>query len=155
MCDPITLLAAGTAISAAGQIKGGMDARRMGKAQRALANQQADEELDSARAEAEIIRRNAESARGGAVAGQAASGVRVGEGSALDAERKVAQVGEQDALMTILTGERRARALRAGGALQAKAGSNALTSSILGAGGTLLGGFGQYQRYQTAQGRIG
>lgn len=155
MCSPIALLASATALIVGGQIKSGLDSRKMGKAQQALSNQQADEEIDSARGEAEVIRRNTETARGSAVAGQAASGVKVGEGSALEVERQILRLGEQDALMTILTGERRARALRAGGALQAKAGSNALTNSLLGAGGTLLSSYGQYQQYQAAQKRIG
>lgn len=145
MCDPISVtLAAATALSAGGQIMAGQNARKAGNQQYALANRQADEVLASADYEAGKIRQNAESGRGAAVAAMAASGVKVGEGSALEVERKILTVGEEDAMMTLLNAERQARSIRTEGRMAKDAGYDAQRAGFLGAAGTVLGGAAKY-----------
>jgi hypothetical protein len=102
---------------------------------------------DQGQAEAQRIRREGRRQRGSTVAAVAASGVKVGEGSALDAERTVMQDYEQDAAIAILNGERqgdvldrRARGRRRAGGTQGMASMLGGVGSLLGQGGSFFGG---------------
>jgi hypothetical protein len=88
-------------------------------------------EESNARLDAAAIRRAGERQHGSTLAAIAASGVKVGEGSALDAERQVREDVARDEYITILTGKRRADALRRGGADAARAGNVGAYGSLL------------------------
>lgn len=70
---------------------------------------------------------------GAARAQLAASGVKVGAGSALDIERRIVRNVEQDAGVAILTGERRAQALDAQARYSQAAGINSALDGLGGA----------------------
>lgn len=77
---------------------------------------------DDALATAAYIRKQQRLAIGTSQATSAASGVVVGEGSAAEADRQIYQDSEQDAFMSILSGEREGRALDADAALTRQSG---------------------------------
>lgn len=77
---------------------------------------------DDAQATAAYIRKQQRLAIGTSQATSAASGVVVGEGSAAEADRQIYQDSEQDAFMSILSGERDGRALDADAALTRQSG---------------------------------
>lgn len=139
MCDPVTLTLA--AVSAAGSISQGNAASRQANQQADVQQYQAAVERDNAEAEAVRIRRAGEAARGQTVSAIAASGVQIGQGSALDAERQVMTDYSTDEYIAILTGERRGRAFeqqadqtRAAGRDAKRAGYFNAATSLLSAG---------------------
>lgn len=147
----VALFAAGTAVSALGQYSGGKSAKK-------AANAEADSTIAEARLQATKIRRLAREYRGAAKSDYAASGVVVDEGSPLEAEREITRRSEEDALLTIVGAERRARSLRKQGKAYAQAGTLGAFGSALqggasiaaggwrkaagGSGGGSIGGFG-------------
>lgn len=141
MCDPITMLAASTTVAIGGQLAQGRAAQRAANEQAAQFEYQALVDQDNARAEAALIRRQGRAARGQTVVAAAAAGVKIGEGSAGDAERQVMQDAETDAATAILNGDRAARgaAFQAGQARQSgrdarRASSYAALSTLMSAG---------------------
>jgi membrane protein involved in colicin uptake len=92
--------------------KQGADARRQAEWEAGQMEIQAAHERDSGNQRAAKIRRNAAAARSAAVAQTAASGVKVGEGSALEAERQILTTSEEDAFLSVLTADRRERQLK-------------------------------------------
>lgn len=143
MCTGVELLLlGGTALSAGAAIKSGYDQREIQNANARLAEQDAVAERSAAAVRAEQIRKAAERQRGRTVGAIAASGVRIGEGSAADAESYVTQTGEYDALSEIISGNYRGRRLESEATIQRQVGRNAVTSGWLSAGGTVLGNYG-------------
>ncbi len=139
MCDPMTvMLAASTTMSVAGTLQQGRAQQRGANEDAALMEYQARVEQDNALADAKAIRRAGEKARGETLSGIVAAGVKVGEGSALDAERQVLQDTETDAAMAILNGERAARGLTNQAERTRRAGRDARSASYLAAAGSLL-----------------
>lgn len=136
MCDPVTMTFA--AVQAAGSISQGIGARRAADSQAAQYELQAATERDNAQAEAENIRREGSAARGGTLAALAGSGVTVGQGSALEAERKVVDDYLHDEYMAILTGDRRAGAMQETARQTRKAGRDAMRAGFINAGTSLL-----------------
>ena len=126
MCDPVTLMVGATAVSAGGQLMASAD-----RAQ--AAEDQAAQVRASGRLDAERIRRQTQAQRGAAVAAMAASGVEIGQGSALETERQILTIGEEDAMMTLLG------ARQQGQALERQATSERI-GGWLNAGSTVLGG---------------
>jgi hypothetical protein len=126
------------AVSAGSSIAGGMAAKRAADAQAAGLDRQAAQELDLGEQQASKVRRAGAQARGSAVASLAASGVRVGEGSALEVERYVMQGSEEDAGMALLNATRRAGELRSQAELTRKAGRNARLQGFVQGAGSLL-----------------
>lgn len=124
MCDPVTLLIAGTAAKAGGSILAG-------KAEKRAAYDAASQAELEARVRAMNIRKAAAETRGAARASYAASGVTVDEGSALIADAAITRNSELDAFYTILSGNTRGASLR-------RQGRAAQTGGILGAFGTAL-----------------
>lgn len=102
------------AIQAGQSLLGGQADKKAGKATAAL-------EISQSQQTARNIRRRAKEAQGAASADYAASGVDVGQGSPIEAERQIAFESEYDALNALLTGQRRAKAAKAGGALSSQA----------------------------------
>lgn len=139
MCDPVSIIAAGSAgLQAAGSIQQGNAAARQANDAARGDDYQAALERDNAQAEAQRIRVAGERQRGATLAGAAASGVKIGEGSVLDAERQVMQDASRDEYMTILTGERRSDAYLREAAAKRAAGRDARRAGNLNAFTSLL-----------------
>ena len=136
MCDPVSITMA--AVQTAGQIKQGRDAKKAADAQASLDEQQAAEARASAEGEARRIRRAGGAARGETLAAVAASGIKIGEGSALDAERQVMTDYETDAAMALLTGDRQSGSLMEQARQRRRAGRDARNASLINAGTSLM-----------------
>lgn len=138
MCNPVMFLAAGTTMKISGQLAEGRANERAANEQAAQFEYQALVDEDNARAEAALIRRQGRAARGQTVVAAAAAGVKIGEGSAGDAERQVMQDAETDAATAILNGDRAARSGRFLADQKRRAGRDARRASYLEAGATLM-----------------
>ena len=147
MCDPVTMLAGvGAGLNVVGQVGQGRAADRQARGAAAESEYQAALALDDAQAEAANIRRAGARQRGETLAGIAASGVKIGEGSAGDAERQVMEQAARDEYMTILTGDRQASAYRRQAANQRAAGRDARRAANIGAFSSLLSAGGSFAR---------
>lgn len=148
MCDPLTLLAGGTALRVASSVASGNAAESAANQDAKNLEYQGMVEYDNALAESSRIRRAGARARGETLAGIAASGVRVGSGSALDVEREVMTDYETDAAMAVLNGDRARRGAFQQASMARRAGRDARRSGYLSAASSLLssgsGGFGSY-----------
>jgi len=89
-------------------------------------------------ATAEVIRRAGRRQVGQVVAGYAGAGVKVGEGSAAEAERQVTQDYQHDAFQAILQGDRRALGFQTEAQMARAQGRAAQTAGWVSAGGSLL-----------------
>jgi len=110
-------------------------------------------EREAGEVRADKIRKAAAREKSQARSALAKSGVVADAGSALTIQGEISSRGEEDALSEILTGNYRARRLEQSGAtadreaaLSRRAGENAWTSGVMGAGKSLLSGAFQYQR---------
>lgn len=131
MCDPLTITMAAAGAQAVGSITQGRAAKSQAYAEAGQLDYQAAVERDNAAAEAAVIRRMGERQRGETLAGAVASGIKIGEGSALDAERQVMQDSAVDAQLAILTGDRNARSLQASASQRRAAGRAARDAGYL------------------------
>ena len=138
MCYPMIFMAVAAVATAAITIQQGQQQKKMYKAQQEQVQQEAAYRLDAGKAQAEKIRRISASQRGEATAALAASGVKLGEGSALEIDKTIATRGEEDALSAILSGERGYRSGMAESDMLGMAGSNAEKSANMNAAGSLL-----------------
>lgn len=146
MCEPATMFLAATAVQAGSSIMQGNAARKQANAAAAESDYQAAVERSNAQAEASIIRRQGQRQRGETLASIVASGVKVGNGSALDAERQVMQDSAHDEYMAILTGERRATQFGREADMQRRAGRDAQRAGQIGAFTSLLSAGGNYAK---------
>lgn len=146
MCDPVTILATGAGLNAVGQYQQGRAADQQARGAARESEYQAALALDDAQAEAANIRRAGVRQRGETLAGIAASGVKIGEGSADLAEREVMEAAARDEYMTILTGERQASAYRRQAANQRAAGRDARRAANIGAFSSLLSAGGSFAK---------
>lgn len=136
MCNPAFF------VMAAATVVGGM--RKMNAEK--TANREAADSLDyqaavdrdNALAEAQNIRRVGRRNVGTTLANIAASGVKIGQGSAADAERQVLQDTETDASMAILNGERAARGLNSQAFTRRRAANEAGMTAAINIGTSLL-----------------
>jgi hypothetical protein len=134
MCEPTTMLMAATAVSAGGSIIGGQ--QRAGEL-----NSQAGQVMAAGEDQARKIRRQSQADRGSAVAAMAASGVEIGQGSALETERQILTIGEEDAMMTLLGARQQASSLRRQASAEKVDGWLNATSTVLG-GASKMPGWG-------------
>lgn len=134
----MTMFVASTGMQVGGQIMAGNAANRQAKAEAQQLANQAAYEADAGKQEAGKIRKRTALDRGSAVANYAASGVRIGEGSALAVEEYIQQGGEEDAMMTLLNADRRANALRQQASATRAAGKAARNASYLQGVGSLV-----------------
>jgi hypothetical protein len=141
MCDPLTITMASAGVQAVGAVSQGRAAKSQAYGEAGQLDYQAALERDNAVAEAALIRRAGDRARGETLAGIAGAGIKIGEGSALDAERQVMEDAEVDAQLALLTGDRSARSLeasakqrRAAGRAASRAGYMQGFTSLLSAG---------------------
>lgn len=136
MCDPVTVAMAGMQV--VGSVRQGNAARQAADEQAGWDEYQAKASRAEAEAQASRIRRAGRVARGETLSALVASGVKVGEGTALDAERQVMQDYETDAAMAILSGDRAAMSSEAQAASRRRAGRDAQRAGYINAGTSLL-----------------
>lgn len=110
MCDAMTFGMA--ALQASGQYGQGRAANINAQTEGDQLDWQASNSEADGQMQARRIRRAGAAARGETLAAVAASGVKVGEGSALDAERQVMEDYATDEYMAILNGKLRGAGLR-------------------------------------------
>ena len=137
MCDAMTMGMA--LVQAGGQYGQGRAAEINAGAQSDALQFQGRMAVEDAQAEAKRIRRASTEAQGAAVAAQSASGVKVGDVSALDVERQIAQDYTTDEYMAILTGQRQQRGAEINADQVRRAGRDARRASQVAASATLLG----------------
>lgn len=136
-----TMMAVSAGVSVAGQLAQGMAARRAGDMQAQMDERLARQQQDQAQQEADRIRRAGAKTKGAARAQLAASGINANQGSSVAIEDEIGTQSEQDARMTLLTGQRYADASRFAGAQARMRGKSALAASALGATSTGLQGW--------------
>lgn len=136
----VALLAAGTALAAGSAIYGGIQQKQAGDMQAELTRRQTAQEADAAVAQAEKIRKAARQQNAEATASLAASGVSVGSGTPIRISNEIYKTAEQDAYQTILSGTRAQTSGNIQAGMLSDAGSNAMTTGLLNAGGSLLSG---------------
>jgi hypothetical protein len=137
MCDPVTMVMG--LVQAGGQVAQGRAANMNAGTEADMLEFEGRQAMDDAQGQASRIRRAGRDARGETLAAISASGVKVGEGSALDAERQVMTDYTQDEYMAILTGERQQRAANMEADRTRRAGREARRASRIQATTTLLG----------------
>ncbi len=139
------------AAQAGSALAGGYAQMQAGSAQADVLNAQAAAERDAAKQRAAEVRRQISQARGSARAALAGAGVDVTQGTPLAIDQDIARRGEQEALMTLLTGERRAREAQFAADQARAVGRSALAQSVVGAVGAMSRGRwgGQSQRQVT------
>lgn len=96
----------GTAASVYGQQQAAKAQQENANEQAKIAIDQAAGEADARKAQAEKIRKLGNFQRGEAKAALAASGVKLGEGTALEVDKSIIKNSEDDALSAILSGDR-------------------------------------------------
>lgn len=146
MCNPAAFAIVGAGMQASSIISGGITARGNANLQAADMEYQAAVERDNAQQEAMAIRRDGERARGETVTAIAASGVKLGEGSAADAERQVMQDAYTDERMVLLRGDQNARQMRARAQMTRRAGRDAQRASYLNAATSLMSSYASYSK---------
>lgn len=136
------LLAAGVALSATSAVMSGTASRNQAQAQSQLAKNQAAERQDQAVVQAENIRRSARQKQSQAAAAYGASGISIDQGTPLTVAGEINQQSENDAYMTLLTGQRAYDAGQTQADIYGAAGNAAQTQGFLNAGGSILQGVG-------------
>jgi hypothetical protein len=118
--------------AAAAAVVGAYSSIQQGKQQQKMADDQAQQAVndgayqqDAAKAQAEKIRKLGALQKSEARAALAASGVKVGEGTALEVEKEITAASEEDALTALLGGKRSAQSMQEEARLLTKAGTNA------------------------------
>jgi hypothetical protein len=136
MCNPaLIVMGAATVIGGVRKINAEKTANNEAAAS---LDYQAAVDRDNALAEAQQIRRVGRRNLGSTLAAIGASGVKIGEGSAADAERLVMQDTETDAAMAILNGERAARGLNSKAFTRRRAAREAVESGVIQIGSSLM-----------------
>lgn len=128
------------AVSAYSQVQQGKLAAEQGKANKAMLDYQAQVENDNAMKVAAIIREAGRKQQGATMVAYAGAGVKVGEGSAAETDRAIAQSVEQDAFQALLDGGRRASGLRVEGVGALAQGKAAQAAGYANAATTLMSG---------------
>lgn len=133
-------LSPGTTLQAVGNVATGFSRLAQGDAQRSLARADAMYERDAARQQAEMILKAGRREQGAARAATAASGVRLDEFSDIPVD-EIRSAAAQDAAMTMLSGNRRARSLEFSGDAAGRAGRAGMTESLFRAGSVAYTGW--------------
>lgn len=130
---------AGAATTAYASIEQGEQQKAAADYNARIAENNAAYQNDAAVAQAEKIRKVGAEQQAQAAAGLAASGVKLGEGSAVDINRTIGQNTEQDAFNALLSGQRATASGDQTASLLRTSGDNAVSNSYIGAGATVLG----------------
>lgn len=117
-----------------------------GRQQKAMAERQAQSavnaaayDADAAKAHAENIRKAGRAQVGEAKAALAASGVKLGEGTALEIQKSIVENSAKDELSAILSGKRATAAANEEAGMLMQAGANAQNNGYMSAATTVLG----------------
>lgn len=145
MCVTGVMLAA-TAIQAYGQIQQSQEVQAWGNYQARQAQADADAERGAAAVYADKIRKAGDAERGRQRAALAASGASLDSASADTIDRDIVSAYEEDALVSMFSGENRARSREAEGQSARLAGRRANRNALLSAAATGLSGWGRYTR---------
>lgn len=129
---------AAAAVSVIGQAQAAKSQKEMYNAHAQQTLNDAAYRDDAALAQAEKIRRAGKTQVGEANASLAASGVKLGEGTPLEVQKKITQNSEEDALSAILSGKRATASADQEAQLLGKAGDNAVTNSYYNSAATVL-----------------
>jgi hypothetical protein len=124
--------AAGSAIYAGAQQEKAADTNAE------LARRQGDQDADAAVSQAEKIRKAARSQAGEANAAMAASGVAIGEGTAVRINEDIYKNSEDDAYSVLLTGTRRRQSANDQAGILNAQGNAAMTAGLINAGSSVL-----------------
>jgi uncharacterized FlaG/YvyC family protein len=116
----------------------GQTDRAMGHLQGKALDYQAEQEKQAAIEQATLVRRAGREANASATSAFAGAGVKVGEGSADEVVRQIGIDSAHDVYQTILNGDRRANALRAGASQSRTQGDLAASNANAKAVGTVL-----------------
>jgi hypothetical protein len=146
MCTGLEVMALAQGASA---LAGGYAQQQAGRTQDALMQAEAAGVRDAAKAQADQVRRQTGRTRGAARAALAGAGVDVTQGSATQIQQDIDQRGEDEALQTLLTGERRARNSEFQGRQARQVGNAAMVQSALSA----VQGYGM-SRWRTGSGSM-
>lgn len=139
MCNPaLALLAVSTAVTAYSQVQNGKNQEKLANAQAQQTVNEGAYKEDAAKAQAEKIRKAGKAEVGAANAALAASGVKIGEGSALEIRKNIIENSEQDALSAILSGKRAVTAANDEAGMLQQSGANASSNGQMAAFGTVL-----------------
>lgn len=137
---------AAAAVGAGAAIYQGQQQKQTAETNAELTRRQAAADQDAAVAQAEKIRRAGKAQQAEANAALAASGVSIGEGTAVRIGREIVTNTEKDAMQTILSGARRAASGEAEAGMLRSQGSAASTAGYLNAGSSLLAGASSFAR---------
>lgn len=132
----------GTGVSVYSQQQTAKDTQEANNEQAKIAIDQAAGEADARKAQAEKIRKMAGFQRGEAKASLAASGVKLGSGTALEVDKSIIQNSEEDALSAILGGNRIVSSADREAQSLIKAGNNARSNANTQSVGTVLSSAG-------------
>ena len=163
MCDPATLIIAGTAASTIGTVYGGLAARAQGKYQAQVADQNANLAAESGRQEQQNTRdaalqhyRKVAQLQGQQRVAMAAGGLDLGFGNAADMMADTNMLAREDAGRIYRQGAENVRGFdieganyRAEGAAAKQKGNSAFVGSMFSAAGTALGGAQQYSKMKS------
>lgn len=147
----IAMLSAAT-FSTVGTIYSGIQQAEAADNQAQIAENNAAYEADANKQQAEKIRRMARAQRGEANAALAASGVKLGEGTALEVQKDITKRSEEDALSAMLTGS---RALKSGSDqadMLRASGNAAMVGSAVSVLATGANAYGNWKRIQPKAG---
>lgn len=132
------VMAASAAYGAYSTVQSGKQQQLNAEAQAEQAQLDANTEKSAAQVQAERIRKMARIQAGEANAALAASGVEVGEGTALNINREIYENAEEDAALTVFGGANRALRLNTDAANYKTAGQMARSNANAQAGATLI-----------------
>lgn len=146
MCNPLAFAIAGAGMQASSTLSAGITAKGNANLQAADLEYQAAVERDNAQQQAEAFRREGQRARGQTVTAIAASGVKLGDGSAADAERQVMQDSYTDERMALLRGDQAGRQLVTRAQMTRRAGRDAMRAAWLNTATSLMSSYGNYAK---------
>lgn len=139
------LMLAGSALSAAGQVAGGIGANRAAGINAANQEKQADQVETQTSANVAASRRTFDKFRGAFRADVAAYGGSAKRGTGLLMAQEAEKAAKLDELNLIVDGKNQAQAIRAGAAMTRYEGKLARNNAIMGGLGTAIKGFADYK----------
>lgn len=134
----VVMMAVGTGVSVMSQQQAAKDQQEAANEQAKLRINEAAAEADARNAQAANIRKLAKAQRGEAKTSLAASGVKLGDGTALEVDKSIAQGGEEDALSALLSGQRVVKTADREAQSLIKAGNNARSNANMQSAATVL-----------------
>lgn len=146
MCNPAAFAIVGAGMQASSTLSAGITAKGNANLQAADLEYQAAVERDNAQQDAQQIRRAGRQALGETVTAIAASGVKLGQGSAADAERQVMQDTFTDERLALLRGDQAGRQLQARADMTRRAGRDAMRAAWINTATSLMSSYGNYQK---------